>query len=70
MKTELKPCPFCGAREFSPAMTPDPLRMLDPVKTITSLEDEDGGLVSCICCGASINAPTVEEAIERWNKRA
>jgi len=61
IESELRPCPFCGAVQHNPS---------NNYNNISHLEDEDGGLVSCISCGASINAPTVEEAIERWNRRA
>lgn len=61
METELKPCPFCGAREHDE----------DQPINVGWVIELDAWQVSCDRCGASggINDGRAE-AIEAWNRRA
>lgn len=61
---ELKPCPFCGGQNIV------------ILKESQSLDDLSFPLYALVCnwnnggCGASSgNYPTVEEAIDAWNRR-
>lgn len=61
---ELKPCPFCGAKETD---------FGEPVN-LWMTTDEKGNIefsVDCQNCGANIGLfnRTEEEAIEAWNRR-
>ena len=64
MDSELKPCPFCGAKEFDED---------EPLNVWFVSEDDDEWRVECDRCGANtgwFNRQSREEAIEAWNKRA
>ena len=55
---ELKPCPFCGAKEES----------IDYGHYDGTLRGR--GYVECMECGALITAESTVKAIEAWNRRA
>ena len=56
--SELKPCPFCGAKESE----------LDYGEYTGTLRGRS--YVCCMECGAEITASSVREAFKAWNRRA
>lgn len=63
MSVELKPCPFCGAKEEDED---------EPLGVWMSVDFADWQ-VECFRCGANtgwFNRQDREEAIEAWNRRS
>lgn len=65
---DLKPCPFCGC--YDPIV-----EEIEPHTHVfaTFMPDYPGSaVIECTSddCGAAIMARTLEEAAERWNRRA
>lgn len=54
---DLKPCPFCGDTEYS-------IRKIQPF-----LRGTVDWAVGCEYCHVSCICRTLEEAIEKWNRR-
>lgn len=66
MKTELKPCPFCGGRAY--------LRELVE-HDLSGDGDQDGSYsawfhIGCLVCGIEVGGEYEHEAIAAWNRRA
>lgn len=60
---ELKHCPFCGNEAFAYEIEPHKHFLI-------KMPDYNGeGFVECSCCAACISDNSVEEAIEKWNRR-
>ena len=56
---ELKPCPFCGSK-----------RVLFIEHDEQNYEDRTEGFILCEGCGFSSDTYFVENAIQKWNRRA
>lgn len=63
-KTELKPCPFCGAEAV--------INTIEPHSHIFApMPDYEGGtFIECTGCTCVISGGTRQEAVEAWNRRA
>lgn len=57
---ELKPCPFCGGKAGLKLITTDAIAMMPKIHWHK---------VSCMKCGASVEATESTKAIEAWNRR-
>jgi Lar family restriction alleviation protein len=58
MRTQLKPCPFCGCADIK-------LREVD-----TILQYVEFYVVRCQACGANIEEESPEIVSKKWNTRA
>ena len=54
LKDKLRPCPFCGSSKLT-------------TKNILTNGMQLVGIVCC--CGCELTAPTVHEAVEKWNSQ-
>ena len=68
MKTELKPCPFCGPQTREGYGV-----TLREVRDITSADKREhydiGYEVECVACGVSVHGEYQSEAVNAWNTR-
>lgn len=61
---ELKPCPFCGAKEIIS-------ECIVPVESFLEAKTIEFYTVKCHCCGCRVgNHNTKDGAISAWNRRA
>lgn len=63
-KTELKPCPFCGAEAIINTIEPH------THKLAAFMPDYEGGtFIECNGCTCAVSGKTDREAVEAWNRR-